>query len=337
MIHAEQSYIQISNNHLYKESTASYLSFADSYPKARALITMLGRLGNEEQIMQSLVNGDYENIWNSIKNNISPENKYKVDYLKGLLNKKNSDPELVESEEKEDLDIILIIQELYLDVYGLPMNQDACMVALESIFLKNSADKTCDGTYENIDHVVLNGNFDIRLVITDEIKKEVSIPLGICSANTLEAEWLEFLCEQVQKEDTEDMYNTNYFFRNFLGESNYQKLVMSENKLETLEEINKERISTLNSNSLIQLLKMLEQKDYQALIDTFSYYSFDLIREGKYEEIRKALNGLSIKTGESPEMIIYSYQPTIYEKMSEILKENLPNVDEVWVRSLSND
>lgn len=262
------------NPAIYKEVTAAFLA-CEGYPKERALFTMLGRLGDEKVVISSLINGNVDDLWKSIKEKTNHSQDAKIDYLRYLCEKMPL-YDLNESEEKLKIqsDIITYIDELYKEVYVINSDTDALMNVSENIFLGFNND------YENIDPLAVNGQYPVRIRINDTYQKDVVIPLTLGSNQLLTEEYLntiiEYLSTNESRISNEYYLNLEFWIASYVGLENYSNLIQSESKTEFLKSITIQKKSdmgthyeTISFQRLKNIITAFDHKEYQ---DIFRIY-----------------------------------------------------------------
>lgn len=242
---------------IYHEVRAAFLS-KSGYSKSRALFTILGLLGNEEEVIKGLINNHPRLIWNSIKEEVASD--YKVEYFEELLEIICDDSKL-ENSTAISIGIYEILQELYLEKYNFPMSKVPVSYVLSYLFINGA------GKYTTDDDLVLHGHLPL-LINKVGIKKEVMIPITAeYSIDELKEEETSMLVEYLKTEiqDSNRSYETtaSYYIESIFGKQNYFRFLSTKHPFRFLNFMNRLRHDAGVSQISTEMIETIIQKAHK--------------------------------------------------------------------------
>lgn len=220
----------------YTEARAAFLS-KSGYPKTRAFFTLLGFLGDDEKIIESLINNDYNAIWNNIKEHIDSNSYYKINYIRGFL-------ESIEKSEALEVNCIKStdVQNLLLELYEEKYETKALNVP--AIYILNYIINHEYNHFKTNDNLVLNGKLPVTIT-NYGISRTITISTGMdCTMRDLENEELLILASILKQElvSEENIKNTaSFFVYELLGEEDFINFLQSDEPINVIQKENMDR------------------------------------------------------------------------------------------------
>lgn len=274
--------------HFYSEARASYLSKV-GYSRVRAIMTLLGNLGNSEQILSHLINNEIDKIWENIINNNLRFQK-ELNEIRNLLDNINAARE-VEQKLKENPQILRCIFRIYESKKGFAYQSDPILMMLKEIANGNPF-------YESKDHLVLEDNLEVTLhYCTWDISLDtVVIKNARNPYYQIEKTWIDMIQKTLIKELTingnasSSPSAANYWVRKTMGEALYQQFLRSANPSAILEYLNNQLIleqnPPLSRNDFAILLEEAKERNALEGVKKTNFQTIMFNREWNKGKIR---------------------------------------------------
>lgn len=258
ILNHELSHAELLGNkipHFYSEARASYLSKV-GYARVRAMMTLLGNLGDSEQILKHLINNEIDKIWQNIVNH-NPNFQKELNEIRTILDNIKFSKDII-NKLKENPQILKNILKMYEAKYGPIYKKDPIIMLLKEI---------CEGdlSYESKDYLILENDLEVTLhydawdISMDTIIQRNSINPFF----RIEKTWFSIIQAALRKElalnNSKELSprSANYWVQKIMGYPLYYQFLKSNDPIQILTYINNQLTLKGYPNLMLEDFKIL--------------------------------------------------------------------------------